>query len=87
MGRFGLGLKTSSFSQCKTLTVATKKKDYRVLKRCWDLDFVNETGKWSLLNYISNELHIEKLNDLESGTIVVWEHLDVFINGIIIRVP
>lgn len=76
LGRFGLGLKTSSFSQCKTLTVATKKKDYRVLKRCWDLDFVNETGKWSLLNYISNELHIEKLNDLESGTIVVWEHLD-----------
>ena len=47
-----------------------------MLKRCWDLDFVNETGKWSLLNYISNELHIEKLNDLESGTIVVWEHLD-----------
>jgi hypothetical protein len=76
LGRFGLGLKTSSFSQCKTLTVATKKKDYSVLKRCWDLDFVNETGKWSLLDYISNELHIEKLNDLDSGTIVVWEHLD-----------
>lgn len=76
LGRFGLGLKTSSFSQCKTLTVATKKKDYSVLKRCWDLDFVNETGKWSLLDYISNELHIEKLNDLDNGTIVVWEHLD-----------
>ncbi|WP_199898121.1 ATP-binding protein [Marinilabilia salmonicolor] len=26
LGRFGLGLKTSSFSQCKTLTVATKRQ-------------------------------------------------------------
>ncbi len=76
LGRFGLGLKTSSFSQCKTLTVATKKQNYTVLKRCWDLDFVNKTGKWSLLNYVSNQTHIEKLNDLESGTIVLWENLD-----------
>ncbi|MFB6343860.1 ATP-binding protein [Saccharicrinis sp. FJH62] len=76
LGRFGLGLKTSSFSQCKRLTVATKKQDYSILKRCWDLDFVNETGKWSLLDYISNETLIEKLNELASGTIVLWENLD-----------
>jgi len=76
LGRFGLGLKTSSFSQCKTLTVATKKQDCSMLKRCWDLDFVNETGKWSLLDYISNETLIQKLNELTSGTIVLWENLD-----------
>lgn len=76
LGRFGLGLKTSSFSQCKVLTVATKKKEYNVLKRCWDLDFVHETGKWSLLNYISNQSILDKLSNQESGTIVLWEKLD-----------
>ena len=76
LGRFGLGLKTSSFSQCKTLTVATKKNNFNTLKRCWDLDFVNETGKWSLLDYISDEKYLNLLSDKKSGTIVLWENLD-----------
>jgi len=76
LGRFGLGLKTSSFSQCKTLTVATKRKGFSIIKRCWDLDFVNETGKWSLLDYISNESYLEQLVEKKSGTIVLWENLD-----------
>lgn len=76
LGRFGLGLKTSSFSQCKTLTVVTKKAGFNTLKRCWDLDFVNSTGKWSLLDYISDEKYIEKLSSQENGTIVLWENLD-----------
>lgn len=76
LGRFGLGLKTSSFSQCKTLTVASKRKHYSVLKRCWDLDFVNETSKWSLLDYISDEKYLAQLNNLDNGTVVLWENLD-----------
>src|SRR5688500_16595023 len=40
LGRFGMGLKTASFSQCKRLTVATK-KDNEINKRCWDIDFIN----------------------------------------------
>ena len=76
LGRFGLGLKTSSFSQCKTLTVATKRQDCSVIKRCWDLDFVNKTGKWSLLDYISDEGHFDKLSESHSGTMVLWENLD-----------
>src|SRR5690349_3391180 len=42
LGRFGLGLKTASFSQCRRLTVVSKKKDTILIKRCWDLDYVNE---------------------------------------------
>lgn len=76
LGRFGLGLKTSSFSQCKTLTVATKKKNYAIIKRCWDLDFVNNSGKWSLLDYISNRTYLDNLNKFDNGTIVLWENLD-----------
>ncbi|MDA3928518.1 MAG: ATP-binding protein [Prolixibacteraceae bacterium] len=76
LGRFGLGLKTSSFSQCKNLTVASKRNGDPTLKRCWNLDFVNKTGKWTLLDYISDDSFLEKLNNQKSGTTVLWENLD-----------
>lgn len=76
LGRFGLGLKTSSFSQCKRLTVATKREGFKVINRCWDLDYVNETKKWSLLDFISDKSLAGKLDDLNSGTTVIWEKLD-----------
>lgn len=76
LGRFGLGLKTSSFSQCKALTVLTKRQGHNLIKRCWDLDYVNKTGKWNLLDYLSDLKFEEYLNDLENGTTVLWEKLD-----------
>jgi hypothetical protein len=76
LGRFGLGLKTSSFSQCKVLTVASKKEEHALIKRCWNLDHVNETGRWSLLDYISDDSYLEKLDRLKSGTLVLWQSLD-----------
>ncbi|MDY0103028.1 MAG: ATP-binding protein [Lentimicrobium sp.] len=76
LGRFGLGLKTSSFSQCKSLTVASKRDNGQTLKRCWNLDFVNKTGKWTLLDYISDYSFLKKLNSQKSGTSVLWENLD-----------
>ncbi|MBB6328262.1 hypothetical protein FHS59_003905 [Algoriphagus iocasae] len=76
LGRFGLGLKTSSFSQCKALTVLTKKEKHSTIKRHWDLDFVNETGKWNLLDYLSDESYQERLEKFDQGTIVLWEKLD-----------
>jgi len=76
LGRFGLGLKTSSFSQCKALTVITRKAGHDVLNRCWDLDYVNHTGKWNLLDYLSDSKYQEKLKELDHGTTVLWEKLD-----------
>lgn len=76
LGRFGLGLKTSSFSQCKRLTVATKSEGFKIINRCWDLDYVNETKKWSLLDYISDKSLANKLEELSSGTTVIWEKMD-----------
>lgn len=76
LGRFGLGLKTSSFSQCKRLTVASKSEGYTMINRCWDLDYVNETKKWSLLDFISDKSLANKLEGLNSGTTVIWEKLD-----------
>lgn len=49
-GRFGLGLKTASFSQCRRMTVFTRQNGGRVLVRCWDLDHVTDAKKWELLH-------------------------------------
>lgn len=76
LGRFGMGLKTASFSQCKRLTVITKKKGYKTIKRCWDIDFINQIEEWVLLDYISDSKFIEPLEKFDSGTIVLWEYLD-----------
>lgn len=49
LGRFGLGLKTASFSQCRQLTVASKAKRHTQVTRRWDLDYVREHRQWRLL--------------------------------------
>ena len=76
LGRFGMGLKTASFSQCKRLTVITKKEGFATIKRCWDIDFINSEEEWTLLDYVSDESYLEKVEKLKSGTLIVWELLD-----------
>jgi hypothetical protein len=76
LGRFGMGLKTASFSQCKRLTCITKKQDYSTIKRCWDIDYINDKNEWQLLDYVSDNVFIENINQQESGTLVLWEKLD-----------
>ena len=76
LGRFGMGLKTASFSQCKRLTVITKKEGGEVLKRCWDIDFINEEEEWILLDYVSDHYFVDKLNTLNRGTLVLWENFN-----------
>lgn len=76
LGRFGMGLKTSSFSQCKRLTVLTKCKGGKVIYRCWDIDFINKVEEWTLLEFVSDYEYLNKLDELESGTLIIWEKLD-----------
>lgn len=79
LGRFGLGLKTASLSQCRCLTVATKQGD-QLRARMWDIDHVAEVGEWSLLildeEEISQVPQIECLMESDTGTLVVWQQLD-----------
>jgi len=77
-GRFGLGLKTASFSQCRRVTVFTRQRRGEMLIRCWDLDHIADTDKWQLLRTpspLAAKL-AEKLADPKQGTVVVWEKLD-----------
>ncbi|WP_289137778.1 ATP-binding protein [uncultured Brevibacillus sp.] len=76
LGRFGLGLKTATFSQCKRLTVGTKVKDGKIAVRCWDLDYVSDCGQWRLLKKGSDSLGFNSIGDLNQGTIVLWDKLD-----------
>ena len=75
LGRFGLGLKTASFSQCMTLSVLSKKQNYHSAYWTWDLDYVKECKSWQVLNWIPKEFENE-LDDQKTGTLVVWSNLD-----------
>jgi hypothetical protein len=76
LGRFGLGLKTASFSQCRNLTVATKENNNDIIYRCWNLDYVTKTGEWKLLNYLNDKKFTKRLSNIKSGTVVIWENID-----------
>ena len=78
LGRFGFGLKTASFSQCRLLTVRTKTKEGEISTRCWDIDYVTDTKEWRLLKTTSktDEKILKPLEKLVSGTIVLWQKLD-----------
>jgi anti-sigma regulatory factor (Ser/Thr protein kinase) len=79
LGRFGMGLKTASFSQARRLTVASRKEGFDIACLRWDLDRLSEgDGDWTLLEGPDPE-GAEALTPLErqtSGTVVLWEKLD-----------
>ncbi len=79
LGRFGLGLKTASFSQCRCLTVSTKQGG-QISTRRWDLDYIArpEVGDWRLLAAPrpGSEALLDALNAVENGTLVIWESID-----------
>ena len=78
LGRFGLGLKTASFSQCRVLTVSSRVSGSSITTRRWDLDYVNQESEWRLLHGAApgSEQRVAEIEDQECGTVVVWEHMD-----------
>lgn len=80
LGRFGLGLKTASFSQARRLTVASKQKDGAVACLRWDLDLIGQEpgAEWPLFEGAApgSEHLIAQLDHMEHGTVVLWENLD-----------
>lgn len=79
LGRFGLGLKTASFSQCRRLTVKTRSKFGKEYIRCWDLDIVADEEDWVLLKGCTDKKSENNIGGFtlgKHGTIVLWEKLD-----------
>ena len=84
LGRFGLGLKTASWSQCKRVTVFTK-KDNSVNHLTWDLNHVDEVDEWELIEALETEekeILKGRLETNNSGTVVLWTDLDRVISEI-----
>lgn len=76
LGRFGLGLKTASFSQCKNLIVVSKKEGFDIVYWIWDLNYVNTYDRWELIRYPIPDEYLLALDKLKSGTLVIWTDLD-----------
>lgn len=81
LGRFGLGLKTASFSQCKQLILITKQQN-KVFCRKWDLDYIELHDEWHLITPLNKEIKdlplYESLLNQSSGTLVIWRAIDSF---------
>lgn len=81
LGRYGLGMKTASLSQCRVLTVISK-QNCNISGAQWNLNHIRQAETWSLIVLEDNEIvefpNYEKLKEYETGTLVVWQDLDKF---------
>lgn len=79
LGRFGLGLKAASLSQCRRLTVASKKNGI-ISAYSWDLDVIEESKDWNVIECSDNDIKklrcVNWLDNVRSGTVVIWERFD-----------
>lgn len=80
LGKFGLGLKTASLSQCSRLTVAsrTDRAARRIEVRQWDLAHVEKSNRWEIIDVPAGDrpdVLVEPLQET-TGSVVLWELLD-----------
>lgn len=79
LGRFGLGMKAASLSQCRKLIVVSKKEG-KVSAYSWDLDYVIDSESWMLMGFTEEEMlqfpHIDQLLDKEHGTYIYLSEFD-----------
>lgn len=80
LGKFGMGLKTASLSQCRRLVVVSRhsRQRYRVASAILDLDSLATSDRWRLSEAPVDDVHGlagEWLNG-STGTVVIWDKLD-----------
>jgi hypothetical protein len=93
LGRFGLGMKTASFSQTRKFTVLSRKAgEKKYAGRTWDVDFLRDNG-WKIIVNSEDEIdrlikqyqklsdeHFSKFDNYNANTIVIWSGLYKFEN-------
>lgn len=95
LGRFGLGLKTASFSQTRKFTVISRKENGTYTARTWDVNYLRKCGKWRII--VNTDEQIDQVlndyrdctnnfgkqfSDYEPSTLIVWQGLYKFQNFI-----
>ncbi len=80
LGRFGLGLKSASLSQCRVLTVVS----YWNGELCayqWNYDHIIEKKEWLVLHLNDEEIkqlpYYDNLKAQAKGTLVIWQEFDI----------
>lgn len=72
LGRYGLGMKTASFSQADYLQVTSKKKDDQITSKAIDKQLIEESNSWIGLDF-DDEIDRDLIKN--HGTIVEWKKL------------
>lgn len=80
LGRFGLGMKSASMSQCRILTVVSK-RDNVCCCYTWDYNITCEQKRWIVIEHTLKEIealpYIDELKAIKTGTLVIWQDFDV----------
>lgn len=80
LGRYGLGLKTATMSQCRSLTVVSCRRTIgkTTTVRTLDLDLVAEWDEWLIVEPPTDPVIQAAQERLaaEPGTVVIWRKLD-----------
>lgn len=80
LGRFGLGMKAASLSQCRKLTVVSKCNG-EFCGYTWDFNVIQRKKDWLVQEHTQEEIRVvpyfDELKKLEHGTLVVWQDFDV----------
>lgn len=84
LGRFGMGMKSASLSQCRILTVVSF-EGHKLNGFTWDYNHIIETQDWMIkeldVKEIDNLPYISKLKSQKKGTLVIWQDFDVLSNS------
>ena len=80
LGRFGLGMKSASLSQCRILTVVSR-KDGETNAYTWDYNHILQQKQWVVKEHTRIEIkqlpYIDLLLEQKQGTLVLWQDFDV----------
>ena len=80
MGRFGLGMKSASLSQCRILTVVSLQEE-KISSYSWDYNYIQNRKEWVVKELSKNEIkalpYIHSLLELPHGTLVLWQDFEV----------
>ena len=84
LGRFGMGMKSASLSQCRCLTVVSFEGN-TLNGFTWDYNHILETQDWMIQELDKKEIdklpYIETLKEQKKGTLVIWQDFDVISNS------
>lgn len=75
LGRFGLGLKTASLSQCRELTVASRRNG-SVARLAWDVDRVGDTWCAEAPDLSPPGPLAAQFDNTDNGTLISWNRMD-----------